>query len=226
MKVLVVEDESKLTSLIEKGLRCEGIEVESTSSGLEALDQVKRFSYDAVVLDIMIHELDGLSVLKRMRAASIRTPVIIITARDMHNEKIEGLDAGADDYVVKPFFVDELVARLNAVWRRSLGQGLDVLSVDDLTVNLMTREVTRGGVKIDMPTKEFNLLVFLMKAPGRVFNRVQIFENVWNFDFDPETNLVDVYIGRLRRKIDQGDSKKLLETVRGVGYRIRRSDDS
>ncbi len=226
MKVLVVEDESKLASLIEKGLRCEGIEVETTSSGLEALELVKRFGYDAVVLDIMIHELDGLSVLRRMRAASIRTPVIIITARDLHNEKIEGLDAGADDYVVKPFFVDELVARLKAVWRRSMGKGLDVLSVADLSVNLMTREVTRAGVKIDMPTKEFNLLVFLMKAPGRVFNRVQIFENVWNFDFDPETNLVDVYIGRLRRKIDDGTSVKLLETVRGVGYRIRSVDAS
>lgn len=226
MKVLVVEDESKLASLIEKGLRCEGIEVESTSSGLEALDQVKCFSYDAMVLDIMIHELDGISVLKRMRAAGIRTPVIIITARDMHNEKIEGLDAGADDYVVKPFFVDELVARLRAVWRRSVGKGLDVLSVADLNVNLMTREVMRNGVKIDLPTKEFNLLVFLMKAPGRVFNRVQIFENVWNFDFDPETNLVDVYIGRLRRKIDDGASVKLLETVRGVGYRVRKVDAS
>ena len=117
-----------------------------------------------------------------------------------------------------------LVARLRAVWRRTMGQGLDILRVGDLIVNLMTRETTRGSEKIDLPTKEFNLLVFLMKAPGRVYNRVQIFENVWNFDFDPETNLVDVYIGRLRRKIDKDNPIKLIETVRGVGYRIQKPD--
>ncbi len=221
MKVLIVEDESKLASLIEKGLKCEGIESETTSSGKDALERVARTSYDAVVLDIMIHDLDGLSVLKRMRKAEIRTPVIIVTARDIHDEKIEGLDAGADDYVVKPFFVDELIARLNAVWRRSTGRGLDILSAGDLVVNMMTRSVKRGDVEISLPAREFNLLVFLLKAPGRVFNRVQIFENVWDFNFDPETNLVDVYVGRLRRKIDDGNDVKLIETVRGVGYRIK-----
>jgi len=226
MKVLIVEDEAKLASLIVKGLKCEGIETDSTDSGTDALERVNRISYDAVVLDIMIHDLDGLSVLRRMRKSEIRTPVIIITARDIHEEKIEGLDAGADDYVVKPFYVDELVARLNAVWRRSTGRGLDVLSVGDLTVNMMTRDVKRGGKTINLPTKEFNLLVFLLKAPGRVFNRVQIFENVWDFNFDPETNLVDVYVGRLRRKIDDDYEAKLLETVRGVGYRIRDIDVS
>lgn len=226
MKVLIVEDEAKLASLIERGLKCEGIESESTSSGKDALERVNRFSYDAIVLDIMIHDLDGLSVLRRLRKAEIRTPVIIITARDIHEEKIEGLDAGADDYVVKPFFVDELVARLNAVWRRSTGRGLDVLSVGDLRVNMMTREVRRGDKSIALPAKEFNLLVFLLKAPGRVFNRVQIFENVWDFNFDPETNLVDVYVGRLRRKIDDDAEVKLIETVRGVGYRIRAIDVS
>lgn len=226
MKVLIVEDEAKLASLIVKGLTCEGIETDSTDSGTDALERVNRISYDAVVLDIMIHDLDGLSVLRRMRKSEIRTPVIIITARDIHEEKIEGLDAGADDYVVKPFYVDELVARLNAVWRRSTGRGLDVLSVGDLTVNMMTRDVKRGGKTINLPTKEFNLLVFLLKAPGRVFNRVQIFENVWDFNFDPETNLVDVYVGRLRRKIDDDYEVKLLETVRGVGYRIRDIDVS
>lgn len=224
MKVLIVEDEVKLASLIKKGLKCEGIESEVVSSGTDALDQVKNSNFDAVVLDIMIHDLDGLSVLRRMRKSSNRTPVIIITARDGHDEKIEGLDSGADDYVVKPFFVDELVARLNAVWRRSYGLGLDVLRISDLSINLMTREVTRSGVEIPMAAKEFNLLVFLMRAPGRVFNRVQIFENVWNFNFDPETNLVDVYIGRLRRKIDSNTDEKLIETIRGVGYRIRNVD--
>lgn len=211
----------KLSALIERGLQCEGIETDTTRSGKTALEKATKLEYDAIVLDIMIHDLDGLSVLRRIRKAGIRTPIIIITARDLHEEKIEGLESGADDYMVKPFFVDELVARLKAVWRRSMGKGLDVLCVADLVVNLMSREVKRAGTPIELPTREFNLLTFLMKEPGRVFNRVQIFENVWNFDFDPETNLVDVYIGRLRKKIDKDHEIKLLETVRGIGYRIR-----
>ncbi len=225
MKVLIVEDERKLASLIRKGLKCEGIESDVTASGRAALEMVSKTAYDALILDIMIHDLDGFSVLRRIRDKGIRVPVIITTARDHHNEKVDGLRAGADDYIVKPFFVDELTARLQAVWRRSMGEGLDVIKVDDLVVNLLTREVKRSGKIIEMPTKEFNLLVFLMKAPGRVFSRVQIFENVWNFDFDPETNLVDVYIGRLRRKIDENHPVKLIETVRGVGYRIIKSND-
>lgn len=221
MKVLVVEDEEKLASLMEKGLRAEGIEIERTDSGRTALERIERGGLDAVLLDVMVHDLDGISVLKRIRRAGLRTPVLLVTARDAREERIEGLDAGADDYIVKPFFLDELVARLNAVLRRSVGQGLEALSVGDLVVNLMTREVRRGGKVIDLATKEFNLLVFLMKAPGRVFNRMQVFENVWNYDFDPETNLVDVYIGRIRRKVDDGFDTKLIETVRGVGYKVR-----
>lgn len=221
MKVLVVEDEEKLASLMEKGLRAEGIEIERTGSGREALDRIEKGKFDAVLLDVMIHDLDGISVLKRVRRAGLRVPILLVTARDAREERIEGLDAGADDYIVKPFFLDELVARLNAVLRRSVGQGLDILTVGDLTVNLMTREVHRGDRQIELAAKEFNLLVFLMKAPGRVFNRMQVFENVWNYDFDPETNLVDVYIGRIRRKIDDGHDVKLIETVRGVGYKVK-----
>ncbi len=221
MKVLIVEDEVKLASLMEKGLKAEGIDTERTGSGRVALERIEKGDLDAVLLDVMVHDLDGISVLKRVRRAGLRTPVILVTARDAREERIEGLDAGADDYIVKPFFLDELVARLNAVLRRTVGRGLDVLSVGDMRVNLMTREVTRDGERIDLAAKEFNLLVFLMKAPGRVFNRMQVFENVWNYDFDPETNLVDVYIGRLRRKIDDGREVKLIETVRGVGYKVR-----
>lgn len=221
MKVLIVEDENKLASLMEKGLRAEGLETERTDSGRDALERLAKSSYDAVLLDVMVHDLDGISVLRRARKSGLRTPILLVTARDAREERVEGLDAGADDYIVKPFFLDELVARLNAVWRRSIGRGLDLLAVGDLVVNMMTREVTRAGESIELPTKEFNLLVYLMRAPGRVFNRMQVFENVWNYDFDPETNLVDVYIGRLRRKIDDGREVKLIETVRGVGYRIR-----
>lgn len=221
MKVLIVEDETKLASLIARGLKCEGIETIRTDSGKQALAEIGKSSFDAIVLDIMIRDLDGLSVLRRIRKDNNRTPIIIITARDMHEEKIEGLDAGADDYLTKPFFIDELVARLKAIWRRTVGRGVEILRTGDLVVNLMTREVERQGITLNLASKEFNLLVFLMKSPGRVFNRVQIFEHVWNFDFDPETNLVDVYIGRLRRKIDHEFSTKLIETVRGIGYRIR-----
>ncbi len=224
MKVLIVEDEVKLASLMEKGLKAEGIDIERTGSGRVALERIEKGGLDAVLLDVMVHDLDGISVLKRVRRAGLRTPIILVTARDAREERIEGLDAGADDYIVKPFFLDELVARLNAVLRRTVGRGLDVLSVGDMRVNLMTREVTRDGERIDLAAKEFNLLVFLMKAPGRVFNRMQVFENVWNYDFDPETNLVDVYIGRLRRKIDDGREVKLIETVRGVGYKVRNVD--
>lgn len=221
MKVLIVEDEEKLASLMEKGLKAEGIDIERTNSGREALERIERGGLDAVLLDVMVHDLDGISVLKRVRRAGLRTPIILVTARDAREERVEGLDAGADDYIVKPFFLDELVARLNAVLRRTVGQGLDVLSVGDLRVNLMTREVRRGAELIELAAKEFNLLVFLMKTPGRVFNRMQVFENVWNYDFDPETNLVDVYIGRIRRKVDDGHEVKLIETVRGVGYKVR-----
>lgn len=221
MKVLIVEDEEKLGSLMEKGLKAEGIDIERTTSGRTALERIEHGGLDAVLLDVMVHDLDGISVLRRVRRAGLRTPIILVTARDAREERIEGLDAGADDYIVKPFFLDELVARLNAVLRRTVGQGLDVLSVGDLTVNLMTREVRRGGELVDLAAKEFNLLIFLLKAPGRVFNRMQVFENVWNYDFDPETNLVDVYIGRIRRKIDDGREVKLIETVRGVGYKVR-----
>ena len=226
MKVLIAEDERKLASLIGKGLAAEGFSLEHTVSGREALERAGTESFDAIVLDIMLPERDGLSVMRQLRKDGIRTPIIIITARGAHEEVIEGLDFGADDYIVKPFFVDELVARLHAVLRRTTGRGLEVLCVGDLRVNLMTREVTRGGAPINLPAREFNLLVFLMKTPGRVWSRVQIFEHVWEYHFDPETNLVDVYIGRLRRKIDDGYDKKLVETVRGIGYRIKNVDIS
>ncbi len=225
MKVLIVEDEQKLALLIKKGLLGAGFVVEHTASGTKALELARHDTYDAIVLDIMIPDRDGLSVLRLLRKEGIRTPIIIITARDAHEEIVEGLDAGADDYMVKPFFVDVLIARLQAVWRRTMGRGLEILSVSDLRVNLMNREVTRGEEEINLPVREFNLLIFLMRNPGRVFSRVQIFEHVWEYNFDPDTNLVDVYIGRLRRKIDDAHPIKLIETVRGIGYRIRKAAD-
>ncbi len=169
MKVLIVEDEVKLALLIKNGLKGAGFVVEHTVSGAKALELARHEAYDAIVLDIMIPERDGLSVLRLLRKEGIRTPVIIITARDAHEEIVEGLDAGADDYLVKPFFVDVLISRLRAIWRRTTGRGLEILSVCDLRVNLMTREVTRGEQEINLPAREFNLLVFLLRSPGRVW---------------------------------------------------------
>jgi len=221
MKVLVVEDEAKLRSLVVKGLKAEGYAVEEADNGTDAQKRIAMGSFDALVLDIMIPGRDGLSLLRLLRKQGDHTPVVMMTARDTHEEKLEGLNAGADDYIVKPFYVDELVARLKAIWRRTAGQGLSVLQVGELSVNLMTREVMRAGEVIDLQAREFDLLVYLMRNPGRVISRVQLFEHVWDYHFDPETNVVEVYIGRLRRKVDAPFEKKLIKTVRGVGYCIK-----
>ncbi len=155
-----------------------------------------------------------------MREEGNQTPVIVITARGEVSERIEGLNLGADDYLAKPFYVDELMARVRSVMRRSSGQGLSLLSVEDLTLNLMTREVRRAETDLFLSPREFALLEYLMRTPGRVLTRIQICEHVWDYHFDPQTNLVDVYIQRLRRKVDDGHEQKLIETVRGVGYRM------
>ena len=168
----------------------------------------------------MLPGRDGLSILRLMRDEGNQTPVIIITARGEVSERIEGLNLGADDYLAKPFYVDELMARVRSVIRRSSGQGLSILTVENLNLNLMTREVCRGESDLFLSPREFALLEYLMRTPGRVLTRIQICEHVWDYHFDPQTNLVDVYIQRLRRKVDDGFDQKLIETVRGVGYRM------
>jgi DNA-binding response OmpR family regulator len=169
----------------------------------------------------MLPGRDGLSILRNLRERRLTVPVILLTARSELNERLEGLNLGADDYLTKPFFVEELVARLQAVTRRAGGASQSLLVVEDLTVNLLTRDVTRGGNKIELTPREFGLLEQLMRAPGRVFTRVQICEQVWSYDFDTGTNIVDVYVQRLRKKIDGDSLVKLIETIRGVGYRIK-----
>ena len=183
-------------------------------------------SYDAIVLDVMLPGKSGLEILKMVRAGQNNVPIIIITARGETEDRIEGLDLGADDYLPKPFFVEELIARLRAIWRRSSETGMSVLNVGTLSANLMTREVVRSGRQIEMTPKEFSLLAFLMRAPGRVLTRTQILEQVWGYHFDPGTNLVDVYIRRLRSKIDFEGEIPLIETLRGVGYRMQDPDSS
>jgi DNA-binding response OmpR family regulator len=223
MKVLVVEDEAKIRSFIKKGLEAEGFVTEVLGNGTDALIQASLAPYDAIVLDIMVPGKDGISVLKDLRAKGVNTPVILVTARNAVEDRIQGLNVGADDYLPKPFHIDELVARLRALFRRTQGGNMNLMQVADLSINLATRDVQRNGRPIELTPREFNLLELLMRSPGRVYTRMQILESVWNYDFDPNTNLVDVTIQRLRKKVD-ADSPALIETVRGVGYRMRKEE--
>ena len=220
MRILVVEDEQKIATFIQRGLKECGFVVDIVHRGDTALEIIEGNHFDAIVLDIMLPGRDGLSVLRSLRTRSNAVPVILLTARGEIAEKVEGLDLGADDYLAKPFSIDELVARVRALLRRNSGENLVCYRVEDLTIDLATRVARRGGRRIDLTTREFSLLECLMRAPGRVFTRTQLCERVWEYHFDPESNLVDVYIQRLRRKIDDGEPAKLIQTVRGAGYRI------
>ncbi|MCP3962128.1 MAG: response regulator transcription factor [bacterium] len=226
MKVLVVEDNPKIRSFIHRGLKEQGFAVQVCADGDEGLSYAVSASHDAIVLDIMLPGRDGLSLLRELRERKNAVPVILLTARSSLAERVEGLDLGADDYLTKPFYMEELIARLHAVVRRTSGEPSSVLQVADLVVDLISREVKRGEDELELTAREFNLLQLLMRSPGRVLTRTQILEHVWGYDFDPQTNVVDVYIRRVRRKIDRGDSPSLIETVRGVGYRFRRADGS
>ena len=220
MKLLVIEDEKKIANLINKGLREQGYLVDMLYDGTEGLERASTQPYDAIVLDIMLPGRDGLSVLRELRSRNIATPVMVLTARGAVNERVEGLNAGADDYMAKPFSMDELVARLRALMRRVTGETISLYKSGDLSMNLVSREVLRGTRKIALTAREFRLLEYLMRAPDQVLTRTQIIERVWEYHFDPGTNLVDVYIQRLRRKVDDGEPHKMIQTIRGVGYSI------
>lgn len=221
MKLLVVEDEKKIASFIRKGLEAAGFVVDLCHHGDDGFVLATTRPYDALVLDIMLPGKDGLSILRNLRDRKMDVPVILLTARSELNERLEGLNLGADDYLTKPFFIEELIARLHVVTRRATGTSQSILAVADLTVNLLTREVMRGDRQIDLTAREFSLLEHLARSPGRVLTRAQICEQVWSYDFDPGTNLVEVYIQRLRKKLDGAGEEKLIETIRGVGYRMR-----
>lgn len=220
MKLLVIEDEKKIANLINKGLREQGYSVDMLHDGSEGLERASSQPYDAIVLDIMLPGRDGLSVLRELRTRNIATPVMVLTARGTVNERVEGLNSGADDYMAKPFSMDELIARLRALMRRVTGETISLYKSGDLSINLVSREVLRGTRKISLTAREFRLLEYLMRAPDQVLTRTQIIERVWEYHFDPGTNLVDVYIQRLRRKVDDGESHKMIQTIRGVGYSI------
>lgn len=224
MRILVVEDERKVARFIRKGLGEQGFVVELCPRGDEALGRILEGSCDAVVLDVMLPGRDGLSVLRELRARQVATPVILLTARGGLDERVEGLNLGADDYLAKPFFMEELVARIHAVVRRGGPAQGACLRVGTLTLDRMAREARRGSRAIELTPREFNLLELLMRSPGRVFTRTHMLEHVWGYDFDPQTNVVDVYVRRVRSKIDEPDQPSPIEAVRGVGYRFRKED--
>jgi DNA-binding response OmpR family regulator len=221
MRVLVVEDIKKTASFIRKTLQAEGFAVDVCHTGDEALAAVHGTPFDAVVLDIMLPGRDGLSVLRRMRELNYQTPVLLLSARGEVNERVEGLNAGADDYLPKPFELTELVARVRALTRRNGENKSTVLRVADLRLDSLTRRAQRGGTEIQLTAREYRLLEFLMRSVDRLCGRMMIIEKVWDYDFDPGTNLVDVYIRRLREKIDANFEPKLLHTVRGAGYLLK-----
>ncbi|HOB99522.1 MAG TPA: response regulator transcription factor [Verrucomicrobiota bacterium] len=221
MRVLVVEDEHKTASFIRKALQAEGHVVDVLHDGSEALLAAANTPFDVIVLDIMLPGRDGLSVVRQMRERRITVPVLLLSARGEVGERIEGLDAGADDYLPKPFALEEVLARVRALGRRQSEAKTPVLRIADLTLDSVTRKVKRGGTPIDLAPREYLLLEFLMRSAGRICGRMAIVEKVWDYDFDPGSNLVDVYIMRLREKIDAGFEPKLLHTVRGVGYVLK-----
>jgi DNA-binding response OmpR family regulator len=221
MRVLVVEDEKKTASFIRKALQAEGFAVDVCHRGDEALTFAGATAFDGIVLDIMLPECDGLSVLRQLRDQQNRTPVLLLSARGAVNERVEGLNAGADDYLPKPFVIAELVARVRALGRRGNESKSTLLRVADLTLDAISHRAQRGGKTFGLTAREFRLLEFLMRSAGRICGRMSIIEKVWDYDFDPGTNLVDVYVKRLREKIDDGFEPKLLHTVRGVGYVLK-----
>ncbi len=221
MRVLVVEDEKKTASFVRKALQAEGFAVDVCDNGEAALAAAAGTPFDGMVLDIMLPGRDGLSVLRQLRERGNKTPVLLLSARGAVNERVEGLNAGADDYLPKPFVIAELVARVRALGRRGGEVKPTVLRLADLTLDTISHRAQRGGKTFEMTAREFRLLEFLMRSPGRICGRMSIIEKVWDYDFDPGTNLVDVYIRRLREKIDDGFEPKLLHTVRGIGYVLK-----
>jgi two-component system, OmpR family, response regulator len=220
MKVLLIEDDRKISSFIKRGLKEQGFLVDTCENGDDGYILASEQTYDLLVLDIMLPGRDGLSILRGLREKKITIPVILLTARSAPQERVEGLNLGADDYLSKPFYMEELLARIHAVTRRATGDQLSMMQVGHLTVNLITREVSLGKEKVELTVREFSLLELLMRSPGRVFTRTQLLEHVWGYDFDPQTNVVDVYVRRLRSKVDVKPKAPLIETVRGVGYRM------
>ncbi len=218
MRILIIEDEKKVASLIRKGLEKERFVVDVIYHGEEGLEKARNLSCDAIILDLMLPGCNGLQILRSLRKEGIKTPVLILTAKGDVESRIMGLNYGADDYLVKPFAFGELLARIHALIRRFHKQQDPLISFDNFTLNPVSHEVKRAGVGIELSVKEYSLLEFLVFNADRVLNRLTLSEHVWKYDFDRGTNFIDVYINRLRNKIDKGYKKKFIHTVRGYGY--------
>jgi two-component system OmpR family response regulator len=221
MRVLVVEDELQMATLIRHGLIQEGLAVDIASSGEDSLWMVGAVDYDAIVLDVMLPGVDGFETCRQIRAKGVRAPVLMLTARDSVDDRVAGLDSGADDYLVKPFAFAELLARLRALTRRGQLERPGVLEVGDLRLDPATRRVWRGSTLIALSSKEFSLLETFMRRPDEVLSRLHLLEHAWDFAYENRSNVIDVYVRHLRRKIDEPFGRNSLETVRGAGYRLR-----
>lgn len=221
MRILVADDERDLNAVISRRLVLENFSVDSCYDGEEAVDYLSFAEYDCVVLDIMMPKLSGLQVLEWIRSRKKNVPVLLLTAKDAVSDRVTGLNAGADDYIIKPFSLDELIARIHAVTRRQSGNTTNVLTAGDLVMNINTHSVTRGGVEINLSSKEFAILEYLLKNKGNVLSREKIEEHIWNYDYEGGSNVIDVYISYLRKKVDGDNAEKLIKTVRGVGYIIK-----
>ncbi len=222
MRILLVEDDIKIASFVEKGLRATGYAVDHATDGEAGLYMALTEPYDAAVIDIMLPKLDGLSLIEQMRQKKIATPVIILSAKDSVDDRVKGLQTGSDDYMTKPFAFSELLARVQALIRRAGGVSEPTqLVVGNLSMNLLTRDVIREGRRIELQPIEFSLLEYLMRNTGRVVSKTMIMEHVWDYNFDPQTNVVEARISRLRDKLDRDFSRKLIHTMRGVGYVLR-----
>ncbi len=224
MRVLVVEDEAKLAQLLARGLREEGYAVDVTGRGEESLWMAKANPYDAILLDVMLPGADGFEICRRLRSSGVWSPVLMLTARDAVDDRVSGLDAGADDYLAKPFSFEELLARIRALVRRAPAERPVVLEAGDLRLDPVSHRAWRGDAELELSAKEFSLLELLVRRPGKVFTRSELLDGAWDMNFERRSNVVDVYMRYLREKIDRPFGKDSIETVRGVGYRLRKSE--
>ncbi len=224
MRLLIVEDEGDLRSILKKKLKKEHYTVDDCGNGLDALDYISMADYDGIILDIMLPGLDGLELLKKIRGEGSDTPVLFLTARDGIEDRVKGLDLGADDYLVKPFSFEELMARVRVMMRRKPALVSNRLTIGDLVLDCESKEVTRADKKISLSSKEFMVLEYMLRNQNIVLSREQIEQHAWNYDFEGGSNVVDVYIRYLRKKIDEGFGCKLIHTVRGVGYVLRKEE--
>ena len=226
MRLLVVEDEKKLNELITKKLKKEYYGVDSCFDGEEAVRYVEGTEYDAIILDIMLPKLDGFEVIKRIRAKKNKVPILLLTARDNIDDKVKGLDYGADDYLVKPFIFEELMARIRVLLRRNSGNADNVITIANLKVDLDAKTVFRDDLLIKLSGREYSILEYLIRNKGKILSRERIEDHIWNYDYEGGTNVIDVYIRYLRKKIDDSYTPKLIHTVRGLGYVLRIDDEN